>query len=161
MVLIWPSYNKNLLALIKINLWLIKVLIVEEMSTGRKEFRNSRTVIGAKHHENDYSNPSNVCVYPTVTCCRILWLFPWRFWRVTPSLMTSGSSMWPSTRLNPGCFPRGLTERSVFSPRERDKNSHNPPVFKPRNYTAVPTLWGRRHVAGRNHVPDLILNMSL
>lgn len=63
MVLIWPSYNKNLLALIKINLWLIKVLVVEEMSFGRKEFRNSRAVIGAKHCENDYSNPSNVCVF--------------------------------------------------------------------------------------------------
>lgn len=95
-----------------------------------KRFRYLRTVIGARLHENHYSEPvvdntnlSNVCVLILVTCCRILWLFQWRFWRVTPSLMTSGSSMWPSTQPNPGCFPQGPTGQSVFSPREQNENS--------------------------------------
>lgn len=186
MVLIWLPYNKkkclNLLGLIKINSWFIKVPIVEETSIGRKEFRHLRTVIGARLYENHYSEPvMNNTNLSNVFVLILQWLAAESSDCSSEGSEGSQHHSWPrgprcDLPPNPtlGVFLRGRRNSPSFHLENKTKTAlrrePRPWVFKTRNYTPVTTRWGfldlllswgHWHVAGRNQVPDLILNMSL
>ncbi len=146
-----------------------------------KRFSHLRTVIGARLHENHYSEPvldntnlSNVCVLI------LQWLAAESSDCSSEGSEGSHHHSWPrgprcDLSPNPtlGVFLRGRRDSPSFHLENKTKTvlhqEPQPRVFSTRNYTPVTTLrffrlaalWGHWHVAGRNQAPDLILNMSL
>lgn len=157
MVLIWPSYNKkslNLLGLIKINLCVIKVPVVEETSIGRKEFRHLRAVIGARLHETHYSEPvANNTNLPNVCVLILQWLAAESSDCSSEGSEGSHHHSWPrgprcDLPPNPtlGVFLRGRRNSPSFHLENKTKTAIHqepwPPVFSTWNYTPVTTRWG-------------------
>ncbi len=128
--------------------------VVEETSIGRKEFRHLRAVIGARLHENHYSEPVvNNTNLPNVCVLILQWLAAESSDCSSEGSEGSHHHSWPrgprcDLPPNPtlGVFLRGRRNRPSLHLENKTKTAlHREPrpwVFSTWNYTPVTTRWG-------------------